>query len=154
MSKQYVAGFLINPSANTIAVIRKQRPHWQRNKFNAIGGKINNGESPREAMAREFEEETGVRIEGNLWQPLCTLQGHKVTAEDTDTQFTVYFFFRLTTLHLQTRLHSTTDEEVTIMSLSDRAWLENAIPNLSWLIPMALSMPRESASSFDIVERY
>ena len=40
-------------------VIKKERPVWQAGLLNAIGGHVEKGEYPVEAMQREFLEETG-----------------------------------------------------------------------------------------------
>lgn len=57
--KRYVLGFMFSDHGSLVAVIRKQKPEWQKGKLNGIGGKIENGEAPLQAMVREFKEETG-----------------------------------------------------------------------------------------------
>jgi 8-oxo-dGTP diphosphatase len=53
---EYVVGFLFNESLDQIALIRKEKPDWQRGKINGIGGKIEENESPEQAMRREFKK--------------------------------------------------------------------------------------------------
>lgn len=43
-----------------IILIEKQKPEWQKGKYNLIGGKVESGENLEEAARREFFEETGV----------------------------------------------------------------------------------------------
>ncbi len=43
-----------------IVVIRKDKPEWQKNRYNIPGGKIEDGETPQEAALRELFEETGI----------------------------------------------------------------------------------------------
>jgi len=68
----YVCGFLFtDPDAAQshllqVLLIRKLRPAWQKGYLNGIGGKIEPGETPLEAMNREFEEEAG--ISGLNWK--------------------------------------------------------------------------------------
>ena len=57
--KTYVAGFLFSPDRSRVLLIRKNRPAWQAGKLNGLGGKIEPGETPPQAMRREFREEQG-----------------------------------------------------------------------------------------------
>ncbi len=56
---EYVLGFMFSPDEKKVLLIWKNRPSWQAGKLNGIGGKVNPGETPLEAMEREFIEETG-----------------------------------------------------------------------------------------------
>ena len=62
MVKRYVVGFLLNYDRTQVVLIRKNRPAWQAGHLNGVGGKIEMGETPIEAMTREFEEETGLHF--------------------------------------------------------------------------------------------
>ena len=79
--QHYVCGFLFTLDYQKILLIRKRRPRWQRGLLNGVGGKIENGEIPLQAMAREFHEEAGVR--GLNWEPISILNGEG---------FAVHFF--------------------------------------------------------------
>lgn len=70
---RYVAGFLFSLDRSHVALVLKQKPAWQLGKLNAIGGKIEPGESAREAMNREFAEESGVS--GIDWKGTAVLRG-------------------------------------------------------------------------------
>lgn len=70
---EYVAGLLFSEDAREVALIRKLKPAWQAGRLNAIGGKIEPGETPAAAMAREFDEEAGVS--GLAWEPVAVLYG-------------------------------------------------------------------------------
>src|ERR1700690_3869942 len=59
---RFVLGFLFDPSRIAVLLIRKARPDWQRGKLNGIGGKIEVGEVPSQAMEREFREESGLTV--------------------------------------------------------------------------------------------
>lgn len=75
--KHYVLGFAFD-SRNRVVLIHKERPDWQRGKWNGVGGHINEGELPYSAMVREFKEETGVLI-SNGWRyvgQLYSTPGH------------------------------------------------------------------------------
>lgn len=120
----YVVGFLFRemPLAH-VALIQKRKPEWQAGKLNGIGGKIELGESAEAAMRREFREETGADV--LIWQPFALL------AWRSDM---IHFFCARSD---QTVIRSTTDEEVDWypVSLLDRLPI---IPNLRWLVPLAL----------------
>lgn len=48
-----------------VLVVKKDRPEWQAGRFNLVGGKIEEGETPEQCAARELEEETGLKgVEG------------------------------------------------------------------------------------------
>lgn len=59
--KKYVLGFAFAEDGKEVLLIRKNRPEWQAGKFNGIGGKVEEGETPEQAMYREFHEEAGIK---------------------------------------------------------------------------------------------
>jgi 8-oxo-dGTP diphosphatase len=125
----YVAGFLFREKRTQVALIEKQRPAWQKGKLNGIGGKIEIGETPIEAMIREFKEETGAAISD--WRPFCYLQG--ASPEDP---WAVIMFMSEAPAEIKTM----EDEQVGWYPL-DMIDVIDVIPNLKWLIPMAVAEP-------------
>lgn len=120
----YVGGFLFSPTGQYVALIQKNKPAWQNGKLNAIGGKIELGETAEAAMRREFLEEAGLDIPD--WRQFCVLTGK---------DYMVHFF---ETAHPRwAELESLTDEIVNIYDTKDIRTL-NIIPNLKWLVPLAL----------------
>src|SRR5690606_5219308 len=120
-ARAYVVGFLFRPGTGEVALIRKQRPEWQRGLLNGVGGKIELGESAIEAMRREFREEAGADIVD--WRPFALLHWRRDV---------IHFF----TSRAPARLESKTDEPV--------AWYPThwfpilpLVPNLRWLVPLA-----------------
>lgn len=69
---RYVAGFLI--AGQQVLLLRKSKPEWQAGKLNGVGGKIEVGELPADAMVREFREETGI-TEELAWHERVVLSG-------------------------------------------------------------------------------
>ena len=136
---QYVAGFLFE--SDKVALVRKKRPAWQAGRLNGIGGKIEPGESPLAAMVREFYEETSYVTVPTQWWPFCVLSG-----ED----FSVHFFSSYGRL---SELKTTTDEEIVVLPISEIT-VENAIPNLTWIVPMAKSIFSERTHTFHVQEEY
>ncbi|QOP41020.1 NUDIX domain-containing protein [Sulfurimonas marina] len=70
--KSYVVGFAFSENKNNILLIEKLRPEWQKNSLNGIGGKIEAGEMPSDAMDRECMEETGLKLE---WEHRGVMSG-------------------------------------------------------------------------------
>ena len=42
----YVVGFMIQPHTQRVLFIEKNRPDFQKGKYNGVGGKIEIGETP------------------------------------------------------------------------------------------------------------
>lgn len=143
----YVAGFLFDAKGERVALIEKARPEWQKGKLNGIGGHIEKGETPSQAMRREFREETGVDVRD--WLHFGTLQG------ESDVNRVVHFFLCFEDAALYTIMEGRqfTDERVSVFWVDDLKSL-NVIPNLRWLIPMAKSMRFETAERFTVTEHY
>lgn len=123
---RYVLGFAFDADRQHVALIRKARPSWQAGKLNGIGGSMMDGEAPVLAMAREFEEETGVALHAPHWQEYAVLVG---------VAFHVHTYRAF-----NDRVHdvrSATDERVLLINVVD-APSHNVLSNLRWLIPMAL----------------
>jgi 8-oxo-dGTP diphosphatase len=120
----YVCGFLFDDARKHVALIRKNRPEWQRGLLNGIGGKIETGEGALAAMRREFFEETGAQVFG--WRCFCIL----TRASDWRVHFYVAFGDLLD-------LRDQTDEQVLITPLSHLQWAR-VVPGLRWQIALAL----------------
>ena len=65
--KPYCLGFLFNKARTYVWLIQKNKPDFQRGKYNGIGGAVEVGETYEQAMEREFFEEAGLKI--NSWVP-------------------------------------------------------------------------------------
>ncbi len=117
-NKKYVVGFLFNNSK--LALIKKNRPEWQRGKLNGIGGHIKVGETPLEAMKREFSEEASDFI--NEWEYYCTMNYPEAD---------VYVFRLFGDYKIETK----TDEIIAWYPVDDLP--RTVIANLNWLIPLA-----------------
>lgn len=76
--KHYVVGLAFTKTGNQMAAILKDRPEFQKDKWNGVGGKIETndhkhadedmGDIVVNAMVREFEEETGVKSYPPEWR--------------------------------------------------------------------------------------
>lgn len=70
--KRYVVGFAFSETFNYVALVNKKRPAWQVGKWNGVGGKVEPGEWPLDAMVREFDEECSIELTGP-WRLVCRL---------------------------------------------------------------------------------
>jgi 8-oxo-dGTP diphosphatase len=124
----YVVGFAFteNEDGPRVVLIKKNKPNWQSGKWNGVGGKVEFGETSLRAMIREFKEETTVETSPADWRQYATM-GSK------DWQVDVFCAFGNKFLDARTN----TPEQVVI---ADWNHINTAplIPNLYWLIPMAL----------------
>lgn len=134
---RYVVGLMFNPTEDAVLLIRKTHPAWQLGKLNGVGGRIEADEVPIQAMRREFLEETG--IDHEKWRLFCLLGDAR--------KWQVYFFAALGRI---AKAKPLTDEQPEIIPTATLP--DDVIPNLRWLIPMALSMKYESVCGFDIQE--
>jgi 8-oxo-dGTP pyrophosphatase MutT (NUDIX family) len=72
--KRYTIGALFSPDLERVLLLQKQRPDWQKGRFNFPGGKLELGESVSECIAREFEEETGAVIPATSWHHIGRIE--------------------------------------------------------------------------------
>ena len=120
-----VVGFFFDNELNKVVLIKKNRPVWQKGKINGVGGHVEDGEKPVEAMVREFKEEAGLRMPDFAWTEFLILTD--------DKEWCVHFFRTFGSAHLT---RSMTDEKLTRPDINELP--ENVIYNLNWIIPMAL----------------
>jgi 8-oxo-dGTP diphosphatase len=133
----YVVGFMFNPAENSVLLLRKNRPSWQEGKLNGIGGKVEDGENPIQSMRRECIEEVGIVVDS--WSQFCVLSDER--------GWRIHFF---STVGPILNASPMTDEKPEVVSAFALPF--DVIPNLKWLIPMALSMRFERIDYFDIRE--
>jgi 8-oxo-dGTP diphosphatase len=133
--KEYVVGFLFElhdlkytQETSNILLIQKEHPEWQKGYLNGIGGKIEPGELPIDAMNREFAEESG--ITGINWQHFANVicgEKHKV-----------YFYRGFAKIDILNSSKQMTDESIYNIPLRHINHY-NVIENLKYLIPLALN---------------
>ena len=128
----YVVGFAFNEEKTRVVLIEKQRPDWQKGKLNGIGGKVKEDESIIMAMEREFLEETGLLIPKDQWERF-------VKIGDNNHHGSMVHFYRAFVDTIN-EVKSATDERVMVLTIEglQHCDMEDVIPNLSWLIPLAL----------------
>jgi 8-oxo-dGTP diphosphatase len=120
--KLYVLGIIIEPKTRRVALLRKKRPLWQQGLLNGIGGHIESGELPSEAMARECQEEVGLTLD---WKKI----GHFKTV-----LWEMWIFSA--SIGNITKVKGQEDEEIEYCEID--ALPSDVIPNLRFLVPFAL----------------
>jgi 8-oxo-dGTP diphosphatase len=128
----YALGFCFMNSNTDVVLIRKNKPEWQKGLLNGVGGKIERGETVHDAMVREFREETGVLVPE--WEHFVTMAFQAATV----------FCFKVFVPSI-VPVSTCTDELVYVKDVDKVLQSEHVIPNLKWLIPMALNDSQTSA---------
>lgn len=123
--RNYVVGFLFSDDMEKVLLIHKRHgPQCVVGLWNGVGGGIEIGESPYQAMVREFEEEAGVKTREHDWRRLTTLVS--MTA--------VVHFFWMKSSELLHQTHDCTDEETRIFPSTLSGVSNMVVPNLRWMI--------------------
>lgn len=108
MNNEYVLGFCFaGPTPDLVVIRKRETAPWNAGLLNGVGGSVEAGEFPEEAMAREFFEETGHRSLPDEWERFGAFVGlgHK-GGHDT------YVHLFRTYAPGQIEVRTTTDEEV------------------------------------------
>lgn len=136
----YCVGFMFSPERDRVVLLRKAKPTWMAGKLNGVGGKVEPGETPLQAQAREFWEETGVRH--YEWEYAGRL-------ESTNSEIYIYRAFSDAVDHVRTTTIEPVDTyDVRLVTHN----VVEVIPNLRWIIPYLLD--RDESLSVEIVARF
>lgn len=121
--KLYTVGFVFTNGNKDVLLVRKLKPLWQAGRLNGIGGKFEPGETAAQCIYREGYEEIGHHLG---WDKFCVLRGGN---------FVCHFFCS----HEQTiSTPAQNDVGENLVWASSHALPDDVIPNLFWLIPLAL----------------
>jgi 8-oxo-dGTP pyrophosphatase MutT (NUDIX family) len=143
----YVVGFMFSAHRDQVALIRKLKPAWQFMKLNGIGGKVEKDECFNEAMAREFQEETGYATCIEQWELFCKMSGKN---NDDGGRFAIEYFATVGDL---SRLTSTTSEHVEIVYVREINLARNdMVENCPWLIAAAMDFLADGRPSLITAE--
>lgn len=137
---RYIAGLLFNKDHTATALVYKLRgPSSVVGKWNAIGGKVEEtDESSHAAMVREFREETGVLV--NAWTHFLTLRG---------VGWSVDFYHTFSDAALS-QVRTVEEETIKVFYIDS---LPPTVPNLRWIIPMALGHLNDSVYVYEVNEK-
>lgn len=128
----YVIGFLFAPRWERVVLIEKRKPAWQAGLLNGVGGKIEPGETPEEAIARECAEECGVTLSARGWSIIATELAAGGIGDGRPP--TLYFLKAISARACTAR----TCEAEKIILAEPHYLPRNVIPNVRWLVPLAI----------------
>jgi len=133
---------MFDPTLSKVVLIRKGKPEWQQGLLNGVGGKVGDnisGETPEQAVHREFKEEAGV--EGLNWTKYLTLK---------TPHSELHFFRAIGNVH---RAQTQTEEDIGVFDVHDVMDRCDTIPNLRWCLQMARTFHfGERAQEFKVEE--
>lgn len=125
----YCVGFVF--AAHThVLLCEKRKPDWQAGLWNGVGGKIEPGEAPDQAMAREFGEETGWPLRS--WSYFAEL-----SFPSTGSVMHCYTSF-VGERRAQVKTVNDVGEPLKWWPVRDASQSGMVIGNLRWLLPLAL----------------
>lgn len=143
----YVVGFAF--WRDRVLLIHKRKgPSYVLSKLNGVGGKIETGEFPVEAMVREFREETGIDTVIWNWRPVAEMQGEDYTLH--------IFCTNLSDLIDYSKIENPEDtgenlEWFPIDESTSMNYNRVIVPNLKWIIPLCLDT---TTPYLEITERH
>lgn len=118
--KTYVVAFILTPDFQFVWLIKKNKPEWQKDCLNGIGGKIEPGEAPVEAMVRELKEESGLTIDHKELIDIGIMQG----INNDGSEFQVHIFTAVTNEQLVTQEEEQIDV-FEVREIKDHKHIEN-----------------------------
>ncbi len=124
---EYSLGFLFSNDYRTVALIKKNKPVWQKGLLNGIGGKRESAETMLECMVREFKEESGLLFTN--WEHFLDMGNDRFLVSCYKG---LYYNLR--------QLESITDEKIQVenVALMLAVGHKDMIPNLRWILPFAM----------------
>jgi 8-oxo-dGTP diphosphatase len=152
----YVLGFMFDPSMKLVAVIRKNKPAWQKGLWNGIGGEIEQYETSAEAMVREFREETGVDTDQSVWTHFATMSGVEGETPAKQTTWSVDCFWMKAPYVVSVRTMKQpngTQEQVMVAPVQkiledNQGKGQMFVENLPWLVALAIDNSRDGRPYF------
>ncbi len=147
----YVVGFMF--CGASVLLVKKNRPVWQKDLWNGVGGGCNTGEHAHLAMPREFEEETGLKTMPENWAHFATELG---------PGYVLYCYKARLPLDDVTyqppRVPPTNDVGEELIWCSAIHLAPSVVGNLHWMVPLArdwrkFSNPALLLTNDDITER-
>lgn len=132
---QYTIGAMFTEDLKKVLLIKKQKPDWQKGKYNFPGGKVENvkireknqRESYKACIVREFKEETSMKTMEVDWHAIGSIEGEGYSVELLVAVF----------LNSMGMAITITDEEVEWFNVDNLP--KNIIDNLLWLIPFCVN---------------
>ena len=133
----FVLGFAFNKDFREVLLILKNKPEWQKGLYNGIGGKIEDFESPEEAMVREFREESNIDTKVENWKRVCQMGDYTTWGCEVFTTVldNINNYKNLTEEKCLVCVIRNCDD---IKNINKINLPSNCIENLKWLIPLCI----------------
>jgi 8-oxo-dGTP pyrophosphatase MutT (NUDIX family) len=130
LPNRYVLGFLFTPKLDEVVLLRKLwGPIHIVGKLTGPGGHMAEGETPEEAMRREFAEEAAVDV--RAWRHELDL----VAGSSSEARWTCHVFSASSALAHLARTNE--EEPVALYPVANLLTLD-VVPNLRWIVPYTL----------------
>jgi 8-oxo-dGTP diphosphatase len=142
MIEKYVVGFAYTENGQVL-LARKKRPDWQAGCLNGIGGKVEAGETPIQAMERECTEETGLDL---TWHHRGVMNGINNDA----CCFECHIFYTSKDDSVK-NFQQIEDESLALYSF-DEMMKHKIVNNLMYLVPLGLCSDNVSFVSLNYYE--
>lgn len=140
LPKDYVTGFLFSSDKSSVVLIEKLKPVKHRCMFNGLGGKVEDGELPRDAISREVAEECGLDVPPSDWIHFLTL--HR------PGEYRASFLFACSDTIFAAKTLEV--EKVRIFPVSKLP--DASVYNLRWLIPLCLDKKLVFSSPIELIQ--
>lgn len=128
----------LNSANPSVLVIEKQKPKWQKNRLNLLGGKVEPGESPSLAAVRELKEESG--LEPCSGEP--ELMG-KIICDDSLAPPGIVYVYRIWVDNSELKPGVDEIEKIYWFSWNHLKDHPKLMPNLRVIIPLVLTSTRD-----------
>jgi 8-oxo-dGTP diphosphatase len=137
-NQKFTLGFIFNPELTKVLLVHKEKPEWQKGKINGIGGKYEDGETAEQCISRETFEESTLRIPSNEWTYVGTV--HQERGD----------------FGVLAATYAGPPQDAVKNDYEEIEWFKvgklpaNVIPNLQWLVPLALYKLQNNFESFEV----
>lgn len=138
---RYVVGFAFTEKLDYVLLVEKRRPDFQKGLINGIGGKIDKGETPIDAMRRESLEEIGLSLTFK-WDCKGVMKG----INNDGRLFECYIFYAYTD---EINNYRQMEDEPLLFVNTQRYKDLPLMENLKFLIPMGMSRDHLSFAIFE-----
>jgi 8-oxo-dGTP diphosphatase len=126
--KKYTIGICFDNNLENIVLILKNRPEWQKGKYNFPGGHTEENEIGIDCIIREFREECNIITKDWI---------HIGNIKNKDNYIVEIFTLMQNFKNIKTM----TDEKIEIFNINNLP--TNIISNLNYLIPFAFNFWRQ-----------
>ena len=145
---RYVLALPFNLRGSHVLLQRKARPEWQAGLLNGVGGHVEAGETPPEALVREVREETGHVCAAGAWDPFLDLCGEGFVVTVARGRFPDGHLVAMR------EFSKGTDEPCELVAVeatrTDPAVKGDLVDNLLWMVLLALD---QRVARVEVIER-